>query len=576
MTSDVVLTAAMRNNLLSLQGTQSSIDKIQSTLASGLKVASALDNPQNFFASESLKNRAGDLTRLLDAMGQSIQTVKAADKGVSGITKLIDQAESIIASAEEAITSGQVEAAITGNVDLRGIENLVNLPGIAATDEIQFDYVDKDGTAQIDQATGQIAIAANDSIEQLITKINDIDGGGVFKAELTSKGYLKITDLNGNDFNMAFEAIGSGGGASAKMDVVDLNMASALGFGQAVQATGGGIVGAPTIGVGQYSVTVLANTKLVSGEFFEGSGTGYADASATLVSVASTEGAAADRFDAGGSDGNTANIVFTVNGDTAITVAFDSTTTIQGLVDQINTDTNNTGLLEASYDATTGKFTIEATSQTVESVNVSFATDGAEAETADFDFGMKSTFTTAGAGSDESFGETFKFANAAATLSQYENDYNTLQTQIDQMAEDSGYRGVNLLNGDDLTTYFDEDRVSQLTVSGGTLTSAGLSMTEADFSTVTTIAGTKSEVLAAKATVRSFGSTLANGLSVIQTREEFTKEMVSTLTEGSDKLTVADQNEEGAKLLALQTRQQLGVVSLSLASQAQQAVLRLF
>ena len=76
--------------------------------------------------------------------------------------------------------------------------------------------------------------------------------------------------------------------------------------------------------------------------------------------------------------------------------------------------------------------------------------------------------------------------------------------------------------------------------------------------------------------VRNFGSTLANDLSVIQARETFTKGIINTLTEGSDKLTVADQNEEGAKLLALQTRQSLGVTALSLASQSQQSILRLF
>ena len=80
----------------------------------------------------------------------------------------------------------------------------------------------------------------------------------------------------------------------------------------------------------------------------------------------------------------------------------------------------------------------------------------------------------------------------------------------------------------------------------------------------------------ALATVRNFGSTLANDLSIIQTRESFTQSTINTLKEGADKLTLADQNEEGANLLSLQTRQQLGVTALSLASQSQQAVLRLF
>lgn len=76
--------------------------------------------------------------------------------------------------------------------------------------------------------------------------------------------------------------------------------------------------------------------------------------------------------------------------------------------------------------------------------------------------------------------------------------------------------------------------------------------------------------------VRGFGSTLANNLSIIQTRRDFTQNTINTLRAGADDLTVADQNEEGANLLALQTRQQLGVTSLSLAAQSQQSVLRLF
>jgi flagellin-like hook-associated protein FlgL len=76
--------------------------------------------------------------------------------------------------------------------------------------------------------------------------------------------------------------------------------------------------------------------------------------------------------------------------------------------------------------------------------------------------------------------------------------------------------------------------------------------------------------------VRNFGSTLANDLSIIQTRQDFTKETINNLQEGSDKLTLADKNEEGARLLALQTQQQLGVISLSMASQSAQSVLRLF
>ena len=80
----------------------------------------------------------------------------------------------------------------------------------------------------------------------------------------------------------------------------------------------------------------------------------------------------------------------------------------------------------------------------------------------------------------------------------------------------------------------------------------------------------------ALSTLRTNAKTLSASNGVINTRQEFTTNMINTLTEGADALTAADSNEEGANMLALQTRQQLGVVALQLSSQAQQSVLRLF
>ena len=70
--------------------------------------------------------------------------------------------------------------------------------------------------------------------------------------------------------------------------------------------------------------------------------------------------------------------------------------------------------------------------------------------------------------------------------------------------------------------------------------------------------------------------TLSAGLSTVQIRQDFTNSMINTLQTGSDNLTLADSNQEGANLLALQTRQQLSTTALSLASQSDQNVLRLF
>ena len=76
--------------------------------------------------------------------------------------------------------------------------------------------------------------------------------------------------------------------------------------------------------------------------------------------------------------------------------------------------------------------------------------------------------------------------------------------------------------------------------------------------------------------LRQDGTSYGNNLAVIQARQDFTNSLIGTLKDGASSLTIADKNEEGANLLALQTQQQLGIQSLALASQANQSVLRLF
>lgn len=162
--------------------------------------------------------------------------------------------------------------------------------------------------------------------------------------------------------------------------------------------------------------------------------------------------------------------------------------------------------------------------------------------------------------------------------------YAEIISQIDALAGDSGYKGVNLLAGDDLTIYFNEDvraTATNLAITGvtikadGTADGAGGLGMEATL-TATNIDDAMDGVIGAISQLRGFASDFGNAYSIVQNREEFTENLVDVLTEGADKLTLADMNEEAANMLALQTRQQLGVNSLSLASQAQQSVLKLF
>lgn len=162
---------------------------------------------------------------------------------------------------------------------------------------------------------------------------------------------------------------------------------------------------------------------------------------------------------------------------------------------------------------------------------------------------------------------------------QFVTDFNNLRTQIDQLAGDASFNGVNLLDGDNLTVTFNETGTSTLEISGVTYDAAGLGIsaqTNTGFSTDSGVQSALTSLNGALTSLRSQASTFGNNLAVVENRQDFTNNLINTLESGAAGLTLADTNEEGANLLALQTRQQLGSISLSLANQADQAVLRLF
>lgn len=163
----------------------------------------------------------------------------------------------------------------------------------------------------------------------------------------------------------------------------------------------------------------------------------------------------------------------------------------------------------------------------------------------------------------------------AATLA---TQFNTILDQIDNLAEDSGYKGVNLLGDADLTIEFNEDGSNELVINGFSASSTGLTIADAAgaWATSANIDAAVADLDDALDTLRANSSTLSSNLSIVQARQEFTTQMVNTLTTGADNLTLADMNEEGANMLMLQTRQALSTTALSLSAQAAQSVLRLF
>lgn len=567
MSSDVVLSAALRNNLLSLQNTQRSIDVTQLRLATGLRVNSALDNPQNFFTAQSLQNRAGDLSRLLDGIGQSIRAIETANNGVTALTNLVEQAQSIISSARDELAASEGEARLVGEVDLSAVADITAgtfaAAGIAAGDQFTIATTDANGL----RIAETITIAAGDTAFSLTARITDqfADArNGEIVASVTDEGFISIESSTGRSFRVIDGFVG---GATT---ITDAGF-TALGLGDFFEVESANNAG---VAATRAAATVVAGNTLTSISLFENSGdlveAGDAIAGATFQDVNGNS------VVSGFAVGSTINIqVNRDGGNFNQTLTLTATSSFQDLVDTINQDANLSLFIEAGFNSDTGQFSITSISDEVNSVGLTLTTAAA----ATFDIGLGDPdgtldpITTAAAVAEE---RVFSFNNSTEVLDGLASDYNNLRDQIDRLVVDAQFRGINLLNGDSLTTFFNEDSTSRLITEGAIFTADGLGITEASFRSSTEIEFTATQARTALEEVRSFGSSLANNLSIIQTRRDFTEQTINTLRAGAEDLTVADQNEEGANLLALQTRQQLGVTSLSLAAQSQQSVLRLF
>jgi flagellin-like hook-associated protein FlgL len=382
--SSITLTAGVRQNLLSLQQTADLLTTTQNRLATGKKVNTAFDNPTAYFASQSLSNRANDLSSLLDQIGQAQQTLNAANQGLTSLTSLLQSALSTAKQAQSAAEPvlGTDTGTLSGSTTV----------GTAAAGNLVV--------AVTGGSTFTLAIAATDTAASIVANFNAISGlgsSGAITAGTDSAGHLQLVANPTNTYTITASAATAGVGLTADSST-------------------------------NFTATSTANT---------------------------------------------------------------SRTTLQ-------------------------------------------------------------------------------------------SNFNSLLTQIDQLAGDSSYNGVNLLSGNNLKVVFNETSTSSLTISGVTFNSGGLGLSQlsgtgaSGFQSDTKITSTIAAINSALTTVRTQAVTFGTNSSTIQTRSDFTKNLINTLQTGSDSLVLADQNQESANLLTLQTRQQLSISALSISNQAQQAVLKLF
>ena len=235
-----------------------------------------------------------------------------------------------------------------------------------------------------------------------------------------------------------------------------------------------------------------------------------------------------------------------------------ATDTVQDLINKVNAQGN--GVYSAAL--TNGKITFTSTGSNQFTVGVSNA-------------------GTANATATTALGGTSVVGTVDQTkINAYAKQFNDVLTSVDQFGADSSFNGVNLLRaGNNLDIVYNEDATSKSTVVSRDITASNFSLVNINATgsgTVANFTGQEAAIKNALASVRTYQSEYSAQLSTAQNRSDFAKNLSNLLLSGAESLTNADQNAEAANVLALQTRQQLGIVALQLSSQAQQSVMRLF
>ena len=602
--SGISLTSSMRSNLLSLQQTAKLQDLTQNRLATGLKVNSAIDNPSSYYTAQSLNNRAEDLNILLDAMSQGIQTLKAVNESIEAGTKFLEQAKSVANSALEtaqpviakvsteaellaAVASGKSGLIVLENditmsenqsIKLHSGQSLVGaryLDKNAAQTTLNANFKDVSGdfiTLAEDSTIADLNINYKNNVKKnktgIITVDENLTGIRIHNVNLT----LNLAGINSQDDN-EFGAIYVKNGAEVELSgVINIYDSGVPDYTRRVY----GIWGDGRVSLyGETEFNIETNSMLGHGTLANINI--YDNASLNIVthgqSAFPIKSEYSARYDYGHLNLHSANAKIYL---------------------QKNFDSN----IFYSSDNDTGNTVISA----VKGAQIIIA-DKVFTANQDFDRLLVKGGSDPNISRDGNKDNMFDESEAAQETQDYYQDlfddfpgymnnvpaaplskevdisderFNQILGQYDKLINDSWYKGVNLLKLQDLKVVFNENRTADLDIKGVDATTKGLGLKTADWQTVEDIQESLNEIDSAINRLRLHSSEFGNYYQIVTTRENFTNSLINVLTEGADNLTLADMNQESANMLALQTRQQLAVNSLSLASQASQSVLRLF
>jgi flagellin len=534
----IVLSASVRQNLLSLQSTAALLATTQNDLATGNKVNSALDNPTSYFTASALNDRASDISNLLDGISNGVQVLQAANTGITSLQSLVASAQSVANQVLQTSIGYDTKSSVTTTA-ITGA-NANNLLGTgtgftAAT--FSGAVVDNDNSTSVAiGTTTHLVGTAGSTSNDLGTAITDgstlvVDG----KTITFSTGSTTSSGSAASGFTIG---IGSGSTASVANLLSDID---AITGGTGSTVTSGALV---------------INTGTTSDLSITGTGNALAALGLGTGATQARTGAAL------GLTGQTLTIAST-GGGTATNITFGTSSGEVSSLNQLNAALADNNL-QASID-TTGHISITTSN------NAASSTIGAIGGTATSTAGAAFVGLTAQAPVAD--------ANAQATRSGLIAQYNNILQQIDTTSQDSSFNGINLLQGDTLNLTFDETGKSTLAIKGVTFNTAGLGLATltngTDFLDSNSANGVLASLTQVSTTLRSEASNLGSNLSIVQIRQDFSKNLINVLQTGASNLTLADTNEEAANSQALSTRQSIAVSALALANQSQQSVLQL-
>jgi flagellin len=557
--SGIVLSSAVRQNLLSLQSTSALLATTQNDLATGNKVNSALDNPTDFFTAQALNSRATDIGNLLDSIGNGVQVLQAANTGITSLQSLVSNAQSVANqvlqttvgfSTKSNVTSATISGATATNLLGTGtLNNTVTGTALNSDNTTAGGEAITSGTLLV--AAGAASTTSND----LATAITNgssftVDGKTITfsNAQTTS-----TTDANGN------VTIGIGAGSTLTVGTVLTAIDTITGAGSTTPPTPSTVSG-----TGQLVLNTGTAQSLVIG-----AGTGNA-------------------LSALGLKAGTTNLTSTLSGESLTIGALvnnGGTGTVNGTAETNITFGTGAGQISTlnGLNAALAANDLQASISTTGQINITTSNNAASATIGAFGGSAVTTagaaFATTAAGSTGAPQAAVADAASQATRASLVAQYNNVLQQINTTAQDSSFNGINLLNGDTLSLTFDETGKSTLNITGVTFNDAGLGLSQltagTDFLDNNSANAQLAALNNASTTLSSEASALGSNLSIVQIRQDFNTNLINVLQTGASNLTLADTNELAADSQALSTRQSIAVSALALANQSQESVLQL-